>query len=261
MRYLDAMSNINRWLKTYRNPVVMMSFGKDSMAMGFIVFKMMKLNLPVLYFRDPWDANKNEWPDKIIRDWKLEVYDYPPMQVRVKIKGEFIELCPTYQIGNGPNGGLDLPKAILEPGDGAWHCGLKILERPKGTFEFPWDLILIGHKSADVDRFAGPLRLKSDLVTQPGIPTAGFPLKDWSHDDVWSFIENFDVPYQRDRYLNRIENPDKTNNNDYLTACTNCVDPRKSGKVFCPLVGHEIDSVAHLCLQAQPELPSYVEPN
>jgi 3'-phosphoadenosine 5'-phosphosulfate sulfotransferase (PAPS reductase)/FAD synthetase len=254
------MTQINKWLERFRNPVVMMSFGKDSMALGFMIFKMLKLKLPVIYYRDPFDPIKNEWPDKIIHEWGLEVYDYPPYQCRVKVKGEFIELCPSYQIGELPNGCIDVPKAILEPDyKGDWHCGLKILERPKGSFNFPWDLILHGHKSADVDRFYGPVKLKTELVEKDGIPAVAFPLKDWTHDDIWDFIEDFDIPFQQDRYLNRVESADKITNNDYLVACTNCVDPRKAGQdVYCPLVGHGIKNISEQVLQAPALLPDYI---
>lgn len=259
MKGMITMSKIDRWLKNYENPVVMMSFGKDSMVMGFIIFQMMRLRLPVIYHRDPWDEHKHVWADEIIHRWGLEVHDYPPMMCRVKINGDLIELCPGYQIGPKDNSFLDLPKAILDPTPGEpWHCGRKIMERPKGTFNYPWDLVLIGHKSSDVDRFYGPVPLKQELVSQDGAPTAGFPISDWNDDDIWNFIEEFNVPFQKNRYVNRKDIPDKTNNNDYLVACTNCIDPRKSGKVFCPLVGHDIDSVAHMTSQAPPLLPSYV---
>lgn len=261
MKYEIAMTVIKGWLEKFSKPVVMSSFGKDSMAMMFIIFKLLQLKLPVIYHRDPWDEHKHEWADRMIHDWKLEVYDYPPAMCRVKVKGDLIELCPAYQIGTGENGFLDLPKAILEPEHDRenWHCGREIMERPKGTFDYPWNLTLIGHKSSDVDRFYGPVKLKTNLVSQPGLPTAGFPLKDWTDDDVWSFIENFDVPFQENRYADRKEISDKTNNNDYLVACTNCIDPRKSGKVFCPLVGHNIDSVAHRTLQVPPLTPHYIK--
>lgn len=260
MRYLSTITQIQKWIQRFHRPVVMSSFGKDSMVMLFLIFKMMKIRLPVIYFRDPWDTNKNAWPDEVIHKWGLEVYDYPPLQVRVKLKGPYIELCPSYQIGKTPNEYMDIPKAILEPeykGE-TWHCGRTILERPKGTFDFPWDLILIGHKSADVDRFYGPVVLKKALVEQHNVPATGFPLRDWSHDDIWDFIEEFNVPFQTNRYVNRQELDKKENNNDYLTACTNCVDPRKSGKVFCPLVGREINSVADRVLQGPAVLPDYI---
>jgi len=261
IRYISAMKKINDWVGKAISPVVMMSFGKDSMALGFMIFKMLKLKIPVLYFRDPFDPCKNEWPDKVIQDWGLEVYDYPPLQCRVKIKGEFIELCPSYQIGETPEQYMDIPKAILEPAykGEAWHCGRRILDRPKGTFEYPWDVTLHGHKSADVDRFYGPVKLKSEIIEIPRAGALCFPIKDWSNCDVWDFIETFNVPYQKNRYVNRIEIADKTNNNDYLTACTNCIDPRKSGKVFCPLVGHDINSVADRVLQGPAALPDYIK--
>jgi hypothetical protein len=53
---------------------------------------------------------------------------------------------------------------------------------------------------------------------------------------------------------------DKRFNNDYVRACTRCLDRRQpSTEVFCPKVGHEIPNVSDLRSQDL-ELAEYWEP-
>jgi hypothetical protein len=77
------------------------------------------------------------------------------------------------------------------------------------------------------------------------MPVIGFPLKEWTDDELWEFIEKRRVPTQQgSRYVKRKEIEDKLFNNDYIEACTACIDPRNPAKVFCPLVNTEIDNVS-----------------
>jgi hypothetical protein len=97
-----------------------------------------------------------------------------------------------------------------------------------------------------VDEFEGHMPLKADLVEQDGMPALGFPLKDWDDEDLWHFIETRNVPVQyRTRYdYNGKEIGIKTFNNDWIEACTRCIDPREPETVFCPLLEKEIPNVS-----------------
>jgi len=222
----------------------MSSFGKDSMLMLFIIHRLMEIKLPTIYFPVPWLPWKNDFAQSIIKQWQLEVYDYPPIQSGIKVKPERLEIVFRYQMGKEPLQAIDIPVNVTPP-NGHSMCGLKMLERPKGTMDFPWNLVLIGHKDCDVDQFDGPVPLKSDLVEMEGMPALGFPLKDWTDDELWDFIERQRIPVQYGtRYIKRKEIEFKEFNNDYIEACTACIDPRNPEKVFCPLVMRSIDNVS-----------------
>jgi 3'-phosphoadenosine 5'-phosphosulfate sulfotransferase (PAPS reductase)/FAD synthetase len=86
-----------------------------------------------------------------------------------------------------------------------------------------------------------------------------FPLRDWTDDDVWEFIDEHNIPMQLTRYrADHTEQPDKWYNNDYMHACTACIDPReKAHTVPCPKLKVNVPNVGHRVLLLQAE-PGYV---
>jgi len=237
----QTTARLSEWFERFDHPVVMCSFGKDSMVMLFIILRVMEKKLPVIYHSNPWQPWKNDWAWKMIKEWQLEVYDPPPYASGIKVKEDRIEIVHCYQIRGHP---LYLPVNILSP-NGHSMCGLKMLERPKGVMDYPWNLILIGHKSCDVDPFDGHIPLKMDLIELEGAPTVAFPLREWSDEELWDYIEAHRIPIQYGtRYIDRKEIEYKEFNPDYIESCTACIDPRNPAKVHCPLVNREIDNVS-----------------
>lgn len=244
-RLENTISRLTEWFEKYDQPVVMSSFGKDSMVMLFIIFRIIKKRLPVIYHGVPWKPWKNDFAQSIIKVWNLVVYDYLPIASGIKVKPDRLEIVHRYQMGREPQHAIDIPVNILPP-DGNFECGLHMLARPKGGILYQWNLTLIGHKSCDTDEFDGHIPLKSDLVENEGMSALGFPLKEWSNEELWDFIEERRVPVQYGtRYENRKEIDCKEFNNDYIDACTACIDPRNPEKVYCPLVCQQIDNVSN----------------
>lgn len=241
----NTIGRLEEWLEKFDQPVVMSSFGKDSMVMLYIIFRMMEKRIPVIYHGVPWEPWKNEWANKMIKEWHLEVYDYLPIASGIKVRADRLEIVHRYMMGPKPHQTVDLPVNIL-PRAKNFQCGMKMLARPKGGIMYQWNLTLIGHKDCDVDQFEGHMPLKTDLVERDGMPTLAFPLKNWSDEDLWEFIEHRRIPVQYGtRYIDRKEIDFKDFNNDYIEACTACIDPRNPEKVFCPLVNREIPNVSN----------------
>lgn len=243
----DTISRLKEWFERYDKPVVMSSFGKDSMVMLHIILRMVKKRVPVIYHAVPWEPWKNDFAWGMMKLWKLETYDYPPVMSGIKVKEDMLEIVHRYQIGTKFGNGIDIPVNVIPPESTLrfGHCGKAIIERPKGTIKYPWNLILIGHKSSDVDPFDGHIPLMCDTISLDELPTTAFPLREWDDKDVWDFIEEHHVPVQvGTRYIDRKEVDYKGFNNDYIEACTNCIDPRKPEKVYCPLVDNWIDNIS-----------------
>ena len=84
------------------------------------------------------------------------------------------------------------------------------------------------------------------------------PLRDWTHEDVWQYIEDNDVPYDKARYVKTDgvwgERAGQLYNADYVHACTACLD-RESGEkvVHCPKLGFEIESNVNKVPWVEPE--------
>lgn len=242
---------------------LMCSFGKDSMVLLHLVREELPPNtvgchsypLPVIYHKHPWFGFKHAFANSVIESWALEIHDYPPMACGVKSKEDRLELVARYPFGLGS---MDLPMNIEPPlPRREFVCGLQWLLRPKiAGLQWRWRNVLIGHKSSDVDPYEGAVPLACDNV-EIAKANLVFPLRHWSDDDVWNYIEANHVPYDRARYANRAEIADKWQNPDYLHACTACIDPREEAvTVYCPKTGQMVENVGSKSLRLE-QRPHY----
>jgi hypothetical protein len=256
----ETIDFLTATLKNYAHPVLYCSFGKDSCVLLHLLLSH-NIRIPVIYHRDPFFPRKNAFADSVINLYNLEVWDYPPARVSLCHGKDMIALVNEYQ--SGPHSSVSVLKNALEFKDGdnpdEFGCGLSFLMRPCGIFNYPWNAALVAHKDCDEDQIFGVVPLKSRVVFRDEGPDYVFPLKDWTHDDVWDYTEQYKVPFQADRYniALRKEWPDKTFNSDWYPFCLRCVDKRILGQtVFCPKLKKELVNVAN----AAPEwghIPDY----
>ena len=244
----DTLRFCIEMFKSYRYPVLYCSFGKDSTVLLHLLLSH-KIRIPILFHTDPWFRRKFDFANKLISAWNLEVHDYPPAKTSLKHSEAMVALVSEYQ--TGPHSSLAVLKNSLEFKDGddpdKFLCGVNFLIRPFGAFVYPWDVALVGHKDCDEDQIFGLVPLHSRVVYRDEGPDFVFPLKEWTHDDVWDYTERFHVPYQMDRYdiKTRRELPDKTPNSDWYEVCIRCIDKRIAGqKVFCPKLERELENVS-----------------
>jgi 3'-phosphoadenosine 5'-phosphosulfate sulfotransferase (PAPS reductase)/FAD synthetase len=271
----DSIKLIRECANKAKKPAMMCSFGKDSMCMASLIRESLLglhgLNgdhfplthgfpIPVIYHRDPWFPVKHDFADRQIRTWAMEVYDFPPLSVGLKTNDKLLELVSRYQLGSS---GIDLPKNVMPPEAYPrrdFICGLRDwVGRPTAIFEqYPWDLIFLAHKDSDVDPFEGPVPLKSFTAEIGGVKLV-FPLKDWTDENLWDYIEAHHVPVQENRYDGRNERADKWYSNDYIHACCACIDPRQERRtVFCPKLKRDVPNVAKYVIQFQSK-PPYID--
>lgn len=241
------------------------SGGKDSMVLLHIL-KGLGIELPVIFFRELWQNYKYEFHEKIIREWKLLVYTWHPLASSMQQEGDEYEVQNWYQINESL---LTCPTGITPPdGELDWACALDILDRPKqGKLSIdPFDALWIGHKGCDSDPIlGGDCGTRIGARVLPGEAAMLFPLRDWSHKDVWDYIDEFGVPVDEERYIRTAdgwrERPEKRWNADYVHACTRCLDRRESADRFveCPKLGTTIENVASKVPWAGQEKLSYME--
>jgi hypothetical protein len=234
---------IEQIMQEYRNPVLMCSFGKDSMVLLNLV-RDLGYRIPVIFHREPFMPHKYKFANEIIQKWNLTVYDYAPVRTTFCKRQGKMEVLNEYQIGAET---CMVPTGIIEPKPGEEYlCALKdLLYKPVGTFNYPWDLCFIGHKSSDVDPLHGKLEFEIDVKRHLNSAHFAFPIRKWSDDDVWDYLEEFDVPFHKERYENRQEKADKTENPDYFPACTACIDRDQPQAVHCPKLGRPINNLSN----------------
>jgi hypothetical protein len=244
----ETLKFVQEQIRNYSNPVLFCSFGKDSTVLLHLMYSH-GIRMPVVYYRDPYFPRKNRFANLLIDSYLLECHDYPPLRVSLKHSPVMVALVSEYS--TGPASTASVLKNTLEyqVGDDEreFLCGVKFLMRPCASFAFPWDVAFVAHKDCDSDPIYGLIPLHSNIVYRDEGPDYVFPLKEWTHDDVWDYTELHQVPIQADRYdvANRREFPDKTFNSDWYPVCLRCVDKRTPGAtVFCPKMKRNIVNVS-----------------
>ena len=231
----NAKKFIESTLASYSKPIIMSSFGKDSMVLLHL-FKTMGITLPILFHREPFEPKKYIFANSVILAEEYTVYDYQPSRTSMAKTGDKVEIINHYQVGDHAT--IWLGTGIKEPEEGKpFLCGLSdIYSKPIGYFKFPWDVCLVGHKNCDMDPILGAIPLKVDINKTAACDYA-YPLRYFSDEDVWEYTEKFDVAYNDRRYDKANgykEFSDITYNNDYYHTCIRCIDKDEPDMVYCP---------------------------
>lgn len=252
---------IQQSLEEFRNPCIACSFGKDSMVVLDLV-RRHRSDLPVVFHREPWQPRKYRFANEVIDRYGLQVHDFPPTATFVQDGGGEVEIAGYYQIGARYN---MLPTGIRPPQEGEdFVCGLKdIYGRPTGTFAWPWDAMFHGHKASDRDPVYGDITIHTDLARNLDSASYVFPIRMWTDEDIWTYTEQHNVPVHAARYEKAEdgwrEREDKSDNPDYVCACTACMVKDGPDQVPCPRMGGQlVGNVSEQLRWAPLERPAYL---
>lgn len=225
-------------------PIVLSSFGKDSMVLLDLCRQVTRM--PVLFFVQ----EAQTFPEKyahawsVIQAWDLECYSLPPQWTIGLQHGATFDV---YQGYGSPQTGtivLSLGARPRRLGEDRFLCAAELIRRPvEAVTDYPWDVTFLGHKACDAVPMADQIETDHQTpITQMGRTRMVLPLWDWTDADVWAYIRARNLPYDRQRY----EAQDETVNPDRFPTCAACLDPQTIGRqVYCPLAGKEIPSQAH----------------
>lgn len=262
----SAVKLIETGLSNSGNPVLAWSGGKDSMALLDLVYNKAKARIPVVFFREQWQPWKYEFQNRIIEEWGLVVYTWHPSQSNFQQTDDEFEVQNLYYFDSTD---MTCPTGITPMEEGKpWVCALDIYNRPKNPGIIAgWDAMFVGHKQCDSDPiYGGDAGVRVDIRINPGKCTAFYPIKDWSHQDVFDYCEDNDVPIQTNRYEKLHdgtwrERKDRSKNCDYVNACTACVDRRRDAPRFvhCPKFGHTIENVSSRVIWADQSIPTFMK--
>lgn len=236
-----AMNIIGPALMNCRNPILMCSFGKDSMVLLHMLRKV-RPDIPVIWHREvPHATERYNFAVRMISELGLKSYDFPPTRTAVVETPHGMDIANVYHYGNFE---MFLPTRLRQDLYSWTVCGLHdVLLRPTGRLtNFPWDMVFIGHKNSDTDPRYGRVPVDADMVIAPGCPTFAYPLKMWSDHDVWDYIRAEGVRYDNTRYA--MDGTDT--HHDEFPACTNCLQRGTQGVVYCPRMKVSINSFSEM---------------
>lgn len=226
---------IKKCLDVSVNPVCLCSFGKDSLVMLHLILRIKKI--PVIYWREPFFQSKFAHPQEVAQLWDLDIYDYPPQFT------DYIQLEDYFDVFNFYNCGgqfinLYTGTRNYKKEDKKFLCAIKdLLLRPKClNYEFKWDCIFHGHKQVDPIYIGDRIELKRLYAFGNGLMSLS--IKDWTNEEIWAYIEQYELPYNKKRY----DNKNEEYNNDLFSTCHDCLDYRK-GDVVCPKTNRIVKNI------------------
>jgi hypothetical protein len=220
-----------------------------------LIFKL-GVKLPCVQWREPRFRHRYAHSDLLAREWDLTLFDYAPGRIAIQDGFDIetgqprFDFLKYYQWGH--HSALVLSLGTEHPKEGEpYLCGLTdVLQRPLGSFNWPWDAAFHGQKSADVDLIKGQVPLAQDVRRVADSPTQLFPMRHWTDDDIFDYLEAEGVPMDPTRYDRASgkwgHKQDKSHNADYYPICWNCVNRHLSTPVWCPKLRSEVNSIAHL---------------
>ena len=248
-KYIRALATMRRALVGRAHPAIMSSFGKDSMV---VIHLAARLGVrTVLYLEDRDEIIDDAHREAVIAQYGLRMVRLRSGRaVLYSIQGQpyllaFPFVSRTYA--------LPVPTNINPwPGAGPYMCMDDRLRAEHGaTLDHPVDCLITGMKRADwesntcrvfvdalppAEREAAAARFTATAAIADVRPDFRLvsPLLDWSHDDVWDFIEACRIPTSPRMYDGRARRPFT----HYV--CYRCHDPEGPFIVDCPKLGRRI---------------------
>jgi hypothetical protein len=247
----QAQDFVDRILQSHKNPAILCSFGKDSILMTYIALTV-NPRLPVVFFRHSYNrVEQYAYADMMIQ-WFGQKFNPTiiqgllPSQVDLIYHNGNLDFIEHYPMGTKS---IMVPVGIIQ--DDKSICAKdKILNQMHGSYEWPFDVLLCGHKACDEDALVdgGKIPISIDYLQVDGCSSMAYPIKDFTHQEIFESIVSLGIPVDFERYENVDgtwkEKTDKTKNGDWTSACMNCLDPRNEKHVFCPKLGLEVNNIS-----------------
>lgn len=275
-RIAEAEEIIHQRLELSHHPIIMSSFGKDSIVLIDLIRNAGKtgkrdgIQVPVLWFRQdmPEQSHRFKFAYEVIKLWGLRVHDYwpegvVPLPVLVTsgdntladMPEKRFQLAFRYSNGLTPEGrpGYFIVNALTTNKLGTCYFDLAAnMKQPRGPYPYAWDCTFIGHKEADTDLAWKGVHVPGE-GTRCGATRFSYPLRQWTDSDIWEYTHKFNLPINHDRYdFNNWDTADT----DTYDVCCNCIStalsttelsstPRHCREAaYCPKTDGLVETVA-----------------
>lgn len=246
-----AYSTLSIALKGSKNPCILSSFGKDSLA---VIDMATQLGVRrVLYLEDRDEIVDVVHIAKTIEKYKLEVTRMWSGRALLYFVGPEPLLLGLPFVTRKLM--LPVPTNIdpYEPGQPFTCVDDRLRAQHGEPLEFDTDLLIMGFKRADwegntcrviIDKLDSEAQVKylaqyrPIMDVMPGVRVV-YPLLDWTHAQVWDYLDHNGVEASRLMYDGRERRPHRN------PVCYRCHDPFGPGLVECPKTGKPLMNLGH----------------
>lgn len=194
----DACAVIEKTVDSFTNPVICISFGKDSVFMTHLIRNVLGHDeIPFVHVRVPHYPWKHEWGNHLISKWKMNVMHIPAYQSAMIDKNGKAEIVWRVKMKQGDIVVL-IGKLPIE-GASSYLCGKDdLLNYPKGIVDWRWDVAFHGHKASDNDNVLGEIPIESDIYFPNQEDCAiSYPIKNFTDEDILEASLEMNVPINK----------------------------------------------------------------
>jgi len=210
-------------LKNAKRAVLWWSSGFDSTLL-LAMLREQPVDFDIVQIRHLWTRDQLKKSDKLIADWNLKVFSYPPSTISFIGQGNEISTIFEFAVGNAT---MPMLRDVVHGERCIAEIGEQRLHRPP----IEWDLQIVGSRKDD-SHYAFNGQVVPDKRWRVGNTEFYAPLFDWTREQVVEGLKS------RGLETDEVSNELDTGN---VSLCTNCLNG--TGKVFCPKENTLIDAV------------------
>lgn len=177
-----AKTVINETLRGGAKACVFFSGGIDSLL---VLYLTREFDLPVVTFAADWSRDAMKKLEKIVADWELTLYTFPPRARYALPVGNGLALVDEYRFG-----GRDLPVIRDISGDST-KCLGDLSPTRFDDFDFGFDTIFVGALESDSHEATGPTWFRRERSMDNLRFIA--PLFDWTKAEVRRVVDDLNL--------------------------------------------------------------------
>lgn len=203
-----------------KNPALMWSSGLEStLLLAMLIEAKAKFDV-VQQGREEWTNAQKKRADKLIKEWNLKVFSYPPANISLIGQDDEITTVWEYAVTGGR---IPLLRDVVE----GERCIADLTTHRMYTSPIEWDMFIVGSRFDD-KHYAMQSMIPSERWMVGEVEFYA-PLAQWTREEVLAKSLEYGLDVEKE-----VDEGD-------ISLCHNCI--KGQGQVFCPKDNKYIDSV------------------
>jgi hypothetical protein len=239
-RKARAEQSLTELLASSERPVVLSSFGKDSLCLLALI-ESLRVRVEVAYFELGAVKKAHRFAQRHISGMDFATTLLRPHKTLIVAGAAGADVAYEFFLVSGD--AFQIVGATFDPSPSArLTCGLTVGLVKEGRHDpYGWDAIISGRRSSDVDPTVGSLKFDSEVAVLENGTRIAMPLLDWADEDVAYFLSRH-PSWSPDSKRYFSENgryrswQDETVNPDWAPICVRCHSAHSGDVIICPLM-------------------------